>query len=438
MEHSLAIAMFVALLVGLFSGFPIAFLIAAIGLVAGFLGFGATALDLTVLRAYGIMANDSFPAVPLFIFMGAMVEVCGITRRLFDDLMMVFGPMRGGLALTTIAVCTALAAATGIVGTTVTLMGLIALPAMLRRAYNLELATGCIVAGGTLGILIPPSLMLLIYAPIAGLSIARMFAGAFIPGFLLSLLYCAYIVVLCRIRPNAAPALSEDERSLPLSRVLRNLAVSALPLLIIVVGVLGSILLGLAAPTEAAAVGSLAAILLSVAYGRFTWRNLTDAVYTTAKITSMALAVAIGASIFTGFFIRLGGGEIVEEVLLGLELAPWAVVTIILIAVVILGCFLDWLGIVLLVVPIVTPIVISMGFDPLWFGLIVCVTLQTAFLSPPFATSIFYLKGVAPSEVKTAHIYRGVVPFLVIQLLVVVLCFVFPQLLLWLPELVYA
>jgi len=433
----LAITMFGSVLVGIFTGFPIAFVLAAIGLIFGYLGWGPQVMDQMISRTFWVMSNDTFPAIPLFVFMGCVLERSGVIDRLFSDLRLALGPLRGSLALATMLVCTIFAAATGIVGASVTVMGLIALPAMLRYGYNKELATGTILAGGTLGILIPPSIMLIIYGPMAQLSIAKMFAGAIVPGLVLSGLFSAYISLRCLIQPRMGPPMPKEERAIPPLQLISRLVFSLLPTAFLVVAVLGSILFGLAAATEAAAVGAAGALLIGLAYRALNWQKFKDSVYTTLKVSSMILIIAVGASIFTGVFLRMGGGKVIEAVLMGLPISPIFIMVVVLFFIFIMGMFLDWVGILLIFVPIIHPILPSLGLDPLWFALVVCVTLQTSFLSPPYAVSIFYLKGVAPPEVKITDIYKGVIPFLTLQLIGVTLCIIFPKIVLWLPSILY-
>lgn len=433
----LAISMFGSVLVGILTGFPIAFILAGIGLLFGYLAWGPPVMDQMISRTFWVMNNDTFPAIPLFVFMGCVLERSGVIDKLFDDLRLAFGPLRGSLALATMLVCTIFAAATGIVGASVTVMGLIALPAMLKHSYDKKLATGTILAGGTLGILIPPSIMLIIYGPMAQLSIAKMFAGAIVPGLVLSALFSTYIGLRCLIQPHLGPSLPKEERMISPLRLVGKLSISLFPTAFLVFAVLGSILFGLAAPTEAAAVGAAGALLIGLIYRKLTWQNFKESVYATLRVSSMILIIAVGASIFTGVFLRLGGGKAFEAILVGLPVSPMVIAMIILFFIFIMGMFLDWVGILLIFVPIIHPILPSLGLDPLWFALVVCVTLQTSFLSPPYAVSIFYLKGVAPPEVKITDIYKGVIPFLTLQIIGVALCIIFPQIILWLPSILY-
>ncbi len=433
----LALTMFAVLLLGVFSGFPLAFVLMGAGMIFGLIGWGGAVFDQMASRTFGIMANDALVAVPLFIFMGYMMERSGIADELFGALQEALGQLKGSLAITTVVLGTILAATTGVVGASVTMMGLITLPPMLKRNYDIPLATGTILAGGTLGILIPPSVMLILYGPMAGLSIARLFAAAIMPGLLLAGLYIAYIAIRCHIRPELGPALPKEQRTMARAQLIKKLCVSLLPPLVLILAVLGSIFFGLAAPTEAAAMGGFGAALLCAAYGKLTWANLQDVVYLTMKASAMILILTVGANIFTGVFLALGGGQVIESFLMGMALPPIGILVLVMIIVFVLGMFVDWIAILLILIPVLSPIIKSQGFDPLWFALLVCVNLQTSYLTPPFAYSIFYLKGVAPKSVEVAHIYRGVIPFLMLQLIGLTLCIIFPKIVTWLPALIY-
>jgi tripartite ATP-independent transporter DctM subunit len=432
-----ALWMFLALLFGIFSGFPLAYVLLGSGFIFGYVGWGTAVFDQMVARTFGIMMNDALVAVSLFIFMGYLMDRSGIAEGLFHTLQLALGPLRGSIALVTVLLCTILAATTGIVGTSVTMMGLLSLPIMLKRGYDIPLATGSIIAGGTLGILIPPSVMIILYGPMAGLSIARLFTAAILPGLLLSGLYLAYIAIRCFFQPHLGPALSKEERNIPGLQLFLLLLKTLVPPLFLILAVLGSILFGLAAPTEAAAVGAMGAALLCIAYRRMTWEILKDVVYRTLQTSAMILVITVGANIFTGVFLALGGGTAIENYLLKSALSPYGFLAIVMILIIILGCFVDWIAIILIMIPIITPIVKKVGFDPIWFAILVCVNLQVSYLSPPFAYSIFYLKGVAPPEVELRHIYRGVIPFMILQCIGLFLCILFPQIVLWLPTLVY-
>ncbi len=432
-----ALWMFLALLCGIFSGFPLAYVLLGSGFIFGYLGWGTAVFDQMVARTFGIMMNDALVAVSLFIFMGYLMDRSGIAEALFHSLQLALGPLRGSIAVVTVLLCTILAATTGIVGTSVTMMGLLALPIMLKRGYDISLATGSIIAGGTLGILIPPSVMLILYGPMAGLSIARLFTAAIFPGLLLSGLYLSYIIIRCTLQPHLGPALPKEERNVPPMELFILLLKTLFPPLFLILAVLGSILFGLAAPTEAAAVGGMGAALLCIAYGKMNWETLKDVVYRTLQTTAMILIITVGANVFTGVFLALGGGTAIENFLLKSALSPYSFLVIVMILIVVLGCFVDWIAIILIIIPIVSPIVKKIGFDPIWFAILVCVNLQVSYLSPPFAYSIFYLKGVAPSQVELRDIYRGVIPFMILQLTGLLFCVLFPQIILWLPEKVY-
>lgn len=433
----LALAMFGVTAVGVFLGFPVFAVLMGTAFLMGLLGWGTVVIDQMVYFAFGVLKNDALPAVPLFVFMGSMLDKSGIAERSFRLLQIVFGPVKGSVALATLALCTLFAAGTGIVGASVTIMGLLALPVMLKRNYDIPLATGTILAGGTLGILIPPSIMLVLYGPLAGLSVARLFTAAIVPGLLLSFLYFMYIVIRCTIKPELGPALPPAERKMPIKQLIYLVSTDLIPFLFTIIAVLGSIIFGFASPTEAASVGCVGALVLAALHKQATFQNVRDAVYETLTTSAFILTITMSASIFCGVFLALGGGEIITSILTNLPFGPYGVLFVILSIIFILGFFIEWIAILLIFIPILTPVIPTLGFDPLWFGVVVCVCLQTAFLTPPFATSIFYLKGIAPPEVKLKDIYKGVVPFVVLQLIGLTLCIVFPQFVLWLPRFVY-
>jgi len=436
-EH-LAIVMFVGVLVLVLAGVPLYLSLAFLGLAFGILGGWAPQVYTQFIhRIFGLMASEVLPAVPLFVFMGAMLERSEVADRLYGSLHLAMGGIRGGLALVTIVICTMFAACTGVIGASVTAMGLLALPAMLKRGYNIPLATGTICAGGTLGILIPPSVMLLLYGPMANLSVSRLFMAAFVPGLLLSFLYLAYVGVVCFVRPSYGPPIPASERKIPKTELFKSISINMLPTLFLILAVLGSIFFGIAAATEAAAMGAFGAVVIALAYRKLTWQGFYDSAKSTLRITAMVMFVAVGAALFSGVFTALGGSKLIGAFLLGLPFGKWGVVLVMMIILIILGMFIDWIGILYIVVPIFTPVALELGFEPLWWAMIVAVNLQTCFLTPPFAYSMFYLKGVAPEEVTMGHIYRGVVPFLLLQFVGIALVIAFPQLSLWLPGLMY-
>lgn len=434
---TLAMMMFPTIAIGVFLGFPVFAVLMGTAFLWGIIGLGPRVMDQMISCAFWVLMNDALPAVPLFVFMGSMMEKSGIAERAFRLMQVLLGPVRGSLALATIALCTLFAAGTGIVGASVTMMGLLALPVMLERKYDIPLATGTIIAGGTLGILIPPSIMLVLYGPLAGLSVARLFTAAIMPGLLLSALYTIYVFATCMIKPEWGPPLPPEERKIPLKQLALLILLDLLPFLLTILAVLGSILFGLASPTEAAGVGSVAALGLAAMHKKLNLKNIVAAVKETAITSSFILTITTGANIFTGVFLALKGGEVISNFLMNLPLGPYGILFIILGIIFILGFFIDWIAILLILIPILSPIVPKLGFNPLWFAIVVCVCLQTSFLTPPFAYSIFYLKGIAPPEVKLSHIYKGVVPFVILQLIGTVLCVKYPQIILWLPKLVY-
>jgi tripartite ATP-independent transporter DctM subunit len=434
-EH-LALVMFFGVLIMVIAGFPLYLALGGLGLLFGILGgWAPMVFDQFISRIYGLMASEVLPAVPLFVFMGSILTKSGAAERLYNALYLALGGLRGGLALVTIILCTIFAATAGIIGATETAVGLMALPAMLKRNYNVPLACGSICAGGTLGILIPPSVMLLLYGPTAGLSVAKLFIGAIGPGLLLSGLYLVYVYVLCLVKPDYGPPMPKEERNVPLIKIIYELIIYMIPPLFLIFAVLGTILLGIASPTEAASVGAFGAVLVAIAYKNFNLSVLYDAAMQTLRITTMVMFVAAGAMMFSGVFMALGGAKYIGAVIVSLPLGKWGSLFAMLAVVVVLGMFIDWIGILFIVIPIFTPIALELGFDPLWFALVICTNLQMSFLTPPFAYSMFYLKGIAPDEVTMGQIYKGVFPFIGLQIIALALTIAFKPLTLWLPSL---
>lgn len=437
-ESAMPAILFALVLLGVFSGFPIAFVLGGLAFSFGLFVWGPGVMPTLFFRTFEVMKNYIYAAIPLFVFMGIMLERSGTSERLYYATYLLMGGLRGGLALATIFVSTIFAAATGIVGASVVTMGLLSLPAMLKRGYSKELATGSILAGGTLGILIPPSIMIVVYGPVANLSVAKLFFGAFAPGLVLSGLYMAYIGLRCLFQPHLGPAMPREERdAVPLSQKFYLFATGLVPPLVLIISVLGMIFLGVAPPTEAAALGAFASMLLALAYRKLTGRVLKETTFATLHITSMIMFVVVGATMFTSVFMALGGGRFIANLILGLPFGKWGVLAVMMFILFILGMFIDWIGIVLIVVPIFTPIAATLGFDPIWYALVVMVNLQMSYLTPPFAYAIFYLKGIAPAEVTIAHIYRGVVPFVLLQATGLFLVILFPQIVLWLPSIMF-
>jgi tripartite ATP-independent transporter DctM subunit len=428
--------MFGAAILLIMLGFPLVFVLGGIAVLVGIATMGPGVLTMFRLRIWGMMTNYTLLAVPLFVFMGIMVEKSGAAERLFSALHLVFGSLRGGLAVATIMMGTILAACVGVIAASVIMIGIIAVPSMLRRGYNKELTCGAVCAGGTLGILIPPSLMLVIYGPMANISVGKLFMGAFGPGFLLSGLYIAYILVLSWLKPAVAPPASTTVDKVSLAGKIRLLVVGAAPPLFLMLSVLGAIFFGIASPTEAAAIGAVAAILLTLAHGRLDWPALRTGMIETLRITSMALIIGWGAQMFVGVFLKLGGGDVITNVLLAAPGGRWGTFVIIQLLVFVLGMLIDWIGIVFILVPLITPLSAALGFDPLWFDMMVVVNMQMSFMTPPMAYAIFYLKGICKPEwgIDTGHIIRGVVPFVAMIVVALGLCIVFPSIITWLPQ----
>ena len=430
------IAMLGGILVFVMLGYPLAIVVGGMAIVMGIIMFGPQiALEVIYHRVFGLLNNYIIMAAPGFIFMGIMLGYSGITEKMFAAMYLWLSGFRGGLAIITVLIGTVLAATVGIIGASVTALTIIALPAMIKRGYDKALACGATCAGGTLGILIPPSIMLVIYGPMAAISVGKLFFAAFIPGFVLSGLYCTYIAIRCLIQKELAPPVPVEERAVPWSKKTWDLLVSMVPPLVLILAVLGSIFMGIATPTEAASVGALAATIMAIAYRHFSFQILKDTMTETIKVTGMVLLVGATAYAFVGIFMRGGGGDIVADLILGAPGGKWGIFAIIMFVVFLLGYFIDWLGILFIIVPIITPVGDALGFDKLWFAMMICVNLQTSFLTPPFAYAIFYLKGAADPSlgVTTGDIIRGVFPFIFLILIGLFLCIAFPQIILWLP-----
>ena len=434
----LTIIMFGGLLVLITTGYPMGLLLIGLGLGIGFLLMGPRVFDMFRLGSFKILSSFIFMAVPLFIFMGAMVEKSGLAEKMYDTLYVLLGGFRGGLAISVIIIGTILAACVGIIAASVIAMGLIAYPAMIKRGYNKSFAAGSVCAGGTLGTLIPPSIMLIVYGPTASISVGKLFMSAFVAGLVVSALYNIYIATRAFIQKDIGPPIPPEERQVPLSTKLKMIPSSFLPPMGLILAVLGTIFFGIATPTEAAGVGALASIIMAAGYRRLNWPVLKYAVDSTVRNTCMVMLVAIGALIFTTTFDYGGGAEVVSALILEAPGGRWGSLGIILLIVLILGMFIDWIGIVFLVVPIATPIGVALGFDPLWFAMMIIVDLHAAYITPPFATAIFFFKGVVKPEwggITTQEIIIGVLPYIGILMFSLVIFGVFPEILLWLPGL---
>jgi tripartite ATP-independent transporter DctM subunit len=436
----MTVLMFVTLVAAITLGHPLAVTLAAVAALFGLIenGFNVPALlDLFVNNSWGIFLNYTLVAVPLFIFMAQILDRSKVSEGLFDALYTVLGGLRGGLGLAVIVVSTVFAATTGIIGASVVAMGLMAGPALLRRGYDRGMSAGIICSSGTLGILIPPSIMLVVYGGLTGLketSVGNLFAAAIIPGLVLSGLYMAYVAIRCSINPKLGPPIPVVERTATLGQKFTMTAKNFVPPFGLILVVMGTILAGVATPTEAAALGSVGALVLALVSRKLTWTVIAQASLSTARTTAMIMALFIGGKLFSVVFLFMGGGDVVADALLGMDVSPYVVLTIMMAVVFFLGMFIDWAAILLVVVPIFTPIAMELNFNPLWFAMLVCINLQTSFLTPPFGYALFYFKGVAPPEYTMGDIYRGIIPFVAIQVVGLALMIVFPGIITWLPS----
>ena len=427
-DQTLAALMFVGMIAFLFFGFPVAFSLTFTGLFFGLIGFGLPFFDLLPLRIWGTMSNSTLIAVPLFVFMGVALEKSGLAEELLETMALLFGRLRGGIAISVVVVGAILAASTGIVGASVITMGLVSLPTMLRRGYDKRLITGTICAAGTLGQIIPPSIILVLLGDIMGVSVGDLYIGAFLPGFLLVALYIVYILILARWRPELAPPIPREEVAAFQAQAVKRVAIALAPAFTLIVAVLGSIFLGIASPTEGAAVGAAGGLILTMLKGRFSMPMLRDVMRTTTRITSLAFIILIGANTFGLVFRGLNGDKLIQTLLLGLPFGGYGVLAVVMLVIFFLGFFIDFFEICFIHIPILTPVLVQhFGFNPVWLGVVIGVNLQTSFLTPPFGFSLFYLRGVAPPEVTTGDIYRGVVPFIGLQLLGLILVIAFPE-----------
>ncbi|WBU63782.1 TRAP transporter large permease [Paracoccus aerodenitrificans] len=435
----IALMMFGLLLLGLFMGHPLAFVLGSTAVLSAVISGKSMVLGVVINRIYGeVLENYVLIAVPLFVLMARFLSDSGVTDRMFETLRLLLSRVRGGLALAVVFISILLAATTGVIGASITVMGVMALRPMLQYGYAPTLTTGVIAASGCLGILIPPSIMLILMASYSPLSVGELFAGSMIPGLLLGVSYAIYVYIISVLRPDLAPAVEPDEK-LPSGQLMRMLLVEALPPLVLIFGILGSLLAGIATATEASAIGAILALLIVIARGKFEWRTFYGALLETGRTSAMILFIVVGATAFTGVFNITGGLRATQEIIRGLDMAPWLLITMMMIIVFILGAFLDWTGIVLLSFPIFLPIVQEMeGISLLWFVVLMAVVLQTSFLTPPFGYALFYLRAIAPREVRTGHIIRGVLPFIALIVLMCVLVALIPSLVTWLPEVLYS
>ncbi|MFP4032076.1 MAG: TRAP transporter large permease subunit [Desulfococcaceae bacterium] len=432
--------MFLALTILLMAGFPVTFTLLGTSLVFGLVGFGWGFFNLLPLRIWGVMGNVTLLAVPLFVFMGVMLERSGLAEELLDTMGLLFGRIKGGLAISVVVVGALLGASTGIVGATVVTMGLLAVPTMLKWGYQKELATGTVSASGTLGQIIPPSIVLVLIGDIVGVPVGDLFMGAVLPGVLLVGLYILYILIAAFLRPENAPAVPRESlEGLTLGILFRRVMRALFPPLFLIVAVLGSIFAGVASPTEAAAVGAVGATFLTVANRKFSLKILQEVMDATMQLTCMVFIILVGAAAFGLVFRGLGGDEIVRAFLGGIaeEHSRYVVLAIVMGMIFFIGFFLDFIEITFIHVPVLAPIMLEFGFDPVWFCILIAVNLQTSFMTPPFGFSLFYLKAVTPPEITTGHIYRGIIPFVFFQLVGLLIVAFFPKLATWLPGVVF-
>ena len=421
----------------IFLGFPTAFTLMGLGVLFGGATLGWRVFDLFVQRAFNVMSNDVLISAPLFILMGYVMERSGIMDRMFHSYRLLFGPLPGSLAVTTMVVGTIFGIASGIVGAGVTLMGVLAMPAMLRANYSVSLAAGTITSAGTLGILIPPSVMLIVYAATAGVSVVKLYAAAFGPGFLLSALFLLYIVGVCIWKPHMGPPLPKAERSMGWGKIWWDVAVTSVPITVLTVAVLWIIIVGWTTPTEAAAIGALMSFMIAALYGKLNWKMVAESVRLTGRTTAMVAWLFIGSSLFAAVFALLGAQKTLESWFVGSGMSTGMFLFLSMLIIFLLGWPLEWTEIIIIFVPIFLPMLDDFKVDPLVFGILIAVNLQTAFLSPPVAMSAFYLKGIAPPHVTLNQIFNGMYPFLAIQLVCLFLTWYWPELTLWLPRYLY-
>ena len=444
----IAVVMLLAFILTIFLGFPICFTLMAMGVGFGYYAyydptrmqtiFDNRIFDLFVNQTYSVMSNDVLTAVPLFLFMGYVVERANIVDRLFQTLYISARRLPAAMAVAALITCALFATATGIVGAVVTLMGLLAFPAMLKARYDPSFASGVICAGGCLGILIPPSIMLIVYAATSNVSIVKLYAGAIIPGFMLAGLYMLYVLGRAILNPSLAPKPSKEEvGDYSALQITVMLLTSFFPLAILILSVLGAILFGLATPSEAASIGALGGLVLAVCYRALTWQRLRESVYLTIRTSAMVCWLFVGSWTFSSVFSFLGGEKIISEFVIGLDLSPIMFLILAQLIIFLLGWPLEWSEIIIIFVPIFLPLLPHFNIDPLFFGILVALNLQTSFLTPPMAMAAYYLKGVSPPFIQLVQIFRGVLPFLSMIFLAMILMYIFPGIALWLPEVVY-
>jgi len=428
----LGIIMLTIMIGVIFIGFPIAFTLLLLALAFGYFGLGAIVFDLAYFQAIGLMKEQIFAAVPLFIFMGYVVERAGLMERLFRAVRDALAPLKGALYIAVIVTATVFAMATGIVGAAVTVLGIMGAPIMIKAGYSPRLSAGAIAAGGTLGILVPPSVMLIVMGPVINVSVAQLYAAAFGPGLMLASMYIAYCLVRSFLNPKLGPPVPLEERPTSVWQVLQELGAGVLPLAALIAATLGTIMAGVVTPTEAAAMGASGAILLTILYGRFSLKGLKQAAIQTCLTSSMVIFLAVASNVFGAVFSRLGSATVVTNAMIALPLPPFGMLLLVQALIFLLGWPFEWPAIILVFLPILWPVIEAMKFDPVWVGVLIAVNLQTAFLSPPVAMSAYYLKSVVPQwDLRT--IYGGMADFMVIQVIGLILVMLFPQIALWFP-----
>ncbi|WNF36509.1 TRAP transporter large permease subunit [Bacillaceae bacterium IKA-2] len=429
------VLIFVALIVALATGHPLAFALGGIGFIFGYVGFGPQIINIFIGRTFGVMNNYALVAIPLFTLMANLLARSKIADGLFESLRYLLGGLRGGIALAIVIVSTVFAATTGVVGASVVTMGLIGLPVLLKYGYNKELATGVVAAGGTLGILIPPSIMLVVMGAQSQVSVGDLFKATLVPGLLLASAYCVYILFICWKNPSYGPALSaEESAAMPMRQKIIGSLVNLVPPMILVIAVLGSIFAGVATPTEASGVGAFVALIMTFVYRQFSFKMLSESVYDTAKTTAMVMIILVGATAFASMFMALGADKAIQNFVESMGFGKWGIFILLMLVTFILGMFIDWIGIVMIVFPIFLPLMAVYDFDMIWVVTCMALMLQTSFLTPPFGYSLFYVKGIVPPDIQMGTIYKGIMPFVIIIVFVIVLVAIFPQLALWLPS----
>ena len=417
----------------MFLGIQVAFSMMITAVLFGLVIFGDRVVFQFVDKVEDISSNFVFAAIPLFVFMGSMLEKSGIADKLFEAIHIWTRRLPGGLALATITMCIIFAASSGVIGATESVVGLLTIPIMLRYGYDKGLISGTICAGGSLGTIIPPSVVAVVMGPLADVSVGDLFYGMVFPGLIMGGLYLVYIFILCTFAPASGPRIPREPGEPAFAQKLWITTRNLVPPLFMIFAVLGSILLGWASPTEAAAIGALASALLTVLYGHFTWPSLFDALIKTLKITTMIMTVLLAGTLFTGVFIGGGGINTASIIINKMQLTPWMLLSLLMAIIFIAGFFLDWISIVLIFLPLFTPLIRVAGFDPVWFCILFLIMIQTSYLTPPMAPAIFYLRAVAPPEITIRHMYRGVIPFIILQCVVLFITMAFPKLATWLP-----